>query len=104
MGRQGLELVLEDKLRGKKGIAAMEVDVFGRSLQRKELDTSYSGQNIYLSIDIELQKQIEHIMQNNAGSVIVMNPDTGALEALVTLPSYDNNLFVTGFSKKNGMP
>lgn len=82
----------------------MEVDVFGRSLQRKELDTSYSGQNIYLSIDIELQKQIEHIMQNNAGSVIVMNPDTGALEALVTLPSYDNNLFVTGFSKKNGMP
>ena len=100
VGRQGLELVLEDKLRGKKGIAAMEVDVFGRSLQRKELDTSYSGQNIYLSIDIELQKQIEHIMQNNAGSVIVMNPDTGALEALVTLPSYDNNLFVTGFSKK----
>ncbi len=97
VGRQGLELVLEDKLRG---IAAMEVDVFGRSLQRKELDTSYSGQNIYLSIDIELQKQIEHIMQNNAGSVIVMNPDTGALEALVTLPSYDNNLFVTGFSKK----
>lgn len=100
VGRQGLEYVLEDKLRGIKGIDAMEVDVFGRSLHREVVNTSHSGQNIYLSIDIALQKKIEQIMGEHAGSVIVMNPDTGAVDALVTLPSYDNNLFVTGFSKK----
>lgn len=100
VGRQGLEYVLEDRLRGVKGIDAMEVDVFGRSLHREVINTSHSGQNIYLSIDIELQKNIEHIMGDHAGSVIVMNPDTGAIDALVTLPSYDNNLFVTGFSQK----
>lgn len=100
VGRQGLEYVLEDKLRGVKGIDAMEVDVFGRSLHREVVNTSHSGQNIYLSIDIALQKKIEQIMGEHAGSVIVMNPDTGAIDALVTLPSYDNNLFVTGFSKK----
>lgn len=100
VGRQGLELMLENRLRGKKGAAAMEVDVFGRSLHREVISPAFSGENIYLSIDIELQKNIEHIMQNQAGSVIVMNPDTGALDALVTLPSYDNNLFVTGFSRK----
>lgn len=100
VGRQGLEYVLEDTLRGVKGMDAMEVDVFGRSLHREIINDSSSGQNIYLTIDIDLQKNIEQLMQDNAGSVIVMNPDTGAIDALVTLPSYDNNLFVTGFSKK----
>ena len=100
VGRQGLEYVLENRLRGKKGLTSMEVDVFGRSLNKNIEYDAVAGENIRLTIDIELQKNIEFIMRDHAGSVIVMNPDTGELDALVTLPSYDNNLFVTGFSKR----
>ncbi len=99
VGRQGIEYVLEDRLRGVKAYKSMEVDVRGRVLNSKILEEAQSGNNVILNLDADLQKQIADIMGEYSGSVIVMEPDTGAVRAFVTKPSYDNNLFVTGFSR-----
>lgn len=99
VGRQGLELVLEKTLRGQKAINRMEVDVYGRAMSRTTVRDTVSGNNVTLTLDAKLQQSIMALMGEHSGSVIVMNPYSGALHALVTKPAYDNNLFVTGFSQ-----
>ncbi len=99
VGRQGIELTLESELRGDKGLRIMEVDSGGRILQSDIIEEAKAGNNIVLNIDVGLQRNISEIMGEYSGSVVVLDPDTGAIKAFVTKPSYDNNLFVTGFSQ-----
>lgn len=100
VGRQGLESVLESDLRGKKSLKSMEVDVFGRILKKNVIQEAQDGNNIILNLDANLQQKVAKAMGEYSGSVIVLEPDTGYIRAFVTQPSYDNNLFVTGFSQK----
>lgn len=100
VGKQGLEFVLERSLRGQKGKFNVEVDVLGRALGKTLMEDTLSGENVRLSLDAELQQRIVEILGDQTGSVVVMNPYTGALKALVTTPAYDNNLFVGGLSQK----
>lgn len=100
VGKQGLELVLEKSLRGKKGRFNVEVDVLGRALGKTLVEDTMNGENVRLSLDAKLQQRIVEILGDQTGSVVVMNPFTGKLKALVTTPAYDNNLFVGGLSKK----
>ncbi len=98
VGRQGLEIEFEPTLRGAKGLYKDQRDVFGKIVQRDLEIEPIAGTNVVLSLDAELQNKIIGIMGDYAGSVVVMDPHTGHIEALVTLPSYDNNLFVRGLS------
>lgn len=100
VGKQGLEFVLEQQLRGRKGQYSVEVDVLGRSLGKRLEEEPQNGENVQLCLDAELQKKIAGILGDQTGSVVVMEPRTGRLRALVTTPSYDNNLFVGGLSHK----
>ena len=100
VGKQGLELVLEELIRGRKGRYSVEVDVLGRALGKNLEDDPLNGENVQLSLDASLQKQIVEILGEQTGSVVVMNPRTRHLRALVTTPAYDNNLFVGGLSHK----
>lgn len=100
VGRQGIERVFESTLRGEKARYRTEVDVVGRVLEQDVLKQSRAGADVVLSLDARLQKGIIDIMDDHAGTVVVMDADTGKVHALVTLPSYDNNLFITGFSVK----
>ncbi len=100
IGKQGLELVLEPDLRGKKGLYQLEVDVIGRSLSRQLLKESRGGTPIQLTLDSSMQMAAWNALEGQTGSVIVMEPDSGRLVALVTTPSYDNNLFTDGISHK----
>jgi len=100
VGKQGLELVLENRLRGNKGLQQLEVDVMGRELNRKMVQEPMAGDSILLSLDFELQRIASEAFEDQAGGLVVMDPDTGKLVALVTQPSFDNNAFAAGLSNK----
>ena len=101
VGKQGLELVLEKRLRGSKGRNSIEVDVLGRQLYKHQMEPPLAGENITLSLDVDLQQAASDALGENAGAVVVLEPDTGKLRALVTHPSYDNNIFTTTLSQKD---
>ncbi len=101
VGKQGLEYVLEKRLRGKKGRYDVEVDVLGRALGKTLVEEAQNGENIRLTLDTGLQKAVADILGKQTGSVVVMEPFSGRVRALVTTPAYDNNLFVGGLSRKN---
>ncbi len=100
VGKQGLEFVLENNLRGNKGLYQLEVDVLGRSLSKQMVKSPRAGHKIKLSLDTSLQLAAWNALEGQTGSIIVMDPDTGKLAALVTAPAYDNNLFTDGISHK----
>lgn len=100
VGRGGLELVLESRLRGEKGLRQLEVDATGRRLNQKVLREPVAGENVTMSLDYGLQAVAAEQMKDKAGVVVVMDPDTGRILAFVSAPSYDTNWFVSGLSNK----
>lgn len=101
VGKQGLELRLESRLRGRKGLYGVEVDAHGRMLGKTLREEPRSGEEISLSLDVDLQRAAWNALAGEAGCVVVMEPDTGKLRALVTSPAYDNNLFAAGISQRD---
>jgi len=101
VGKNGLEYVLEKHLRGQKGLYRLEIDAHGRSLGRELAKSPKSGEGAHLSLDRETQKAAWDALEGQAGGVVVMEPDTGRLVALVTSPSYDNNVFASRLSHKD---
>ncbi len=101
IGKQGLELILEQDLRGEKGLYQLEVDVLGRSLSKQIVKSPRGGQKAQLTLDTSIQVAAWNALEGQTGSIIVMEPDTGKLVALVTAPAYDNNLFTGGISHKD---
>lgn len=105
VGISGIEKAYEKKLRGNKGIKIYLVDVHNR-IQGSYKDGKYDslprvGKNIITTIDFELQKYGELLMQNKKGSIVVIEPATGEILALVTSPTYNPNLLVGRVRSKN---
>ncbi|MBA2255099.1 MAG: penicillin-binding protein 2 [Chloroflexi bacterium] len=106
LGKAGVEAVYETELRGTYGVEQVERDASGRRLRvvakpQEEL----AGNTLELSIDVDLQKEAEKALRwgielagLKRGVFIVMNPQTGEVLAMVSLPNYDNNLFARGIS------
>lgn len=104
-GDLGIEKSYEEHLRGKKGVEILIRDARGR-IQGKYEDGAHdvapeAGRDLKLSIDIELQKYAERLMQNKIGAVVAIEPETGEILALVTSPSYDPSLLVGRDRGKN---
>ncbi len=95
VGRQGVELELEHVLRGAKGLLQLEVDATGRSLKSAVLRQPTAGRDVRLSIDLDLQSYVLKQFEGRAGAAVVLEPDSGQVLALVTSPSYDNNIFTS---------
>lgn len=96
VGKSGIELAHEEHLRGEKGVEILLRDAHGR-IQGKYEEGSHdkmpvSGQDLTLSIDIEMQAYGEYLMQNKIGSVVMIEPKTGEILAMVAAPSYDPSL------------
>ena len=92
-GKSGIELSHEEHLRGEKGVEILLRDAHGR-IQGKYEEGAHdkmpvSGQDLTLAIDIELQAYGEHLMQNKIGSIIMIDPKTGEILAMVAAPTYD---------------
>ncbi|MDR1856086.1 MAG: penicillin-binding protein 2 [Desulfovibrio sp.] len=101
VGKLGLEMELESRLRGQKGQYSLEVDAHGRTLWKTLKKEPQSGEEVRLSLDIALQRAGWNALGEEAGCIVVMEPDSGKLRALITSPAYDNNLFTSGISQKD---
>jgi penicillin-binding protein 2 len=105
IGKSGIEKAYEHELRGRKGIKITMVDVFNRvkgSYQDGVYDTlAVAGNDIFLTIDSELQAYGEELMRNKRGSIVAIEPSTGEILALVTSPSYDPNLLIGRVRSRN---
>jgi len=109
VGLAGVEYTFEKELRGTKGQKYIEVDAAGREVRTVGVARKASpGHNLILTIDLDLQRAVEKALRegmekvgSTSGSAIVMNPQTGEVLALVTLPSYDDNLFARGISAED---
>ncbi|SDN42777.1 penicillin-binding protein 2 [Desulfonauticus submarinus] len=101
IGKGGIEKVLEKRLRGKKGIKKLEVNALGRVFKEEIVKPPIPGIDLSLSLDLDLQRYIYNILEEKAGAVVVMRPETGQVLALVSSPGYDSNKFVLGISSKD---
>ena len=95
-GKSGIEASYERYLRGDKGVEILLRDAHGRikgKFEDGKLDKSaISGKNIQLSLDVELQAYGEELMKNKTGSIVMIEPSSGEILALVSAPSYDPSL------------
>lgn len=92
-GQNGVEQTYENVLRGKKGVEVFLRDAHGR-IQGKLDDGAHdiqskAGQNLTLSIDIDLQIYGERLMENKVGSIVAIDPKTGEILAQISSPTYD---------------
>ncbi len=107
IGKQGIEKLFEERLRGKNGETLVEVDAQGGVLRTLFQERPLQGEDIVLSLDASLHARIEQIIANrleNApvqrASVIVMNPHTGEILAMVSYPAFDANKFSEGITQE----
>lgn len=100
VGKQGLELRKEKELRGSKGLQELEVNAKGRQLARTVKTPPVGGANLVLSLDLDIQQAAADILGEEAGSIVVMEPETGQLVALLTKPAFDNNAFAARLTHK----
>ncbi len=101
IGKNGIEKFYEDYLHGSVGFKKIETNAQGRIIRVLEEQRPIPGKNIYLNLDIELQKTSEKILQNYKGAIVAINPKTGAILALASMPGFDPNPFVNGIDSKS---
>jgi penicillin-binding protein 2 len=101
IGKTGVEKFYEVELHGKVGFQHVETNVQGRVLRVLERTLPVAGKTLYLNLDISLQSFIEDLVADELASVVAIEPDTGGVLALVSMPTYDPNLFVNGIDAKN---
>jgi penicillin-binding protein 2 len=98
IGKSGLERYYEQQLRGKVGYEQVETNVQGRAIRTIGRVAAQSGNDLRLSIDADLQRAMVTAFGDFDGAAVAMDPRTGEILAMVSLPSYDPNLFVNGIS------
>ncbi|MCW6032094.1 peptidoglycan DD-transpeptidase MrdA [Pantoea sp. JK] len=101
IGKLGIENYYEDVLHGKTGYEEVEVNNRGRVIRQLHEQSPQAGRDIYLTVDLKLQQYIETLLTGSRAAVVVSDPRTGEILALVSTPSYDPNLFVDGISSKD---
>lgn len=93
IGQLGVEAGLEKQLRGKWGGRQVEVDSMGRVMRFLGEEPAQAGKDVTLTIDLDVQKSAERALGNTQGAIVVMDPNDGAILAMVSRPTYDPNIF-----------
>lgn len=101
IGKLGIERFYESILHGKIGYEEVEVNNRGRVIRQLHERPPQAGTDIWLTLDLSLQTYIEKLLIGSRAAVVVIDPRTGGILALVSTPSYDPNLFVDGISSKD---
>jgi len=101
IGKLGIEQSYEGDLHGTTGYEEVEITAGGRAVRTLKRTPSMPGNNLTLSVDIELQRVVEEAFGNRRGALIAIEPRTGDVLAFVSMPTFDPNLFVDGIDPKN---
>ncbi len=120
IGKSGLERIYENYLRGSSGQKIMGIDSSGRPVRVIRNTESVPGSNIYLSVDLDIQKKAEEVLEKwiylarqiplddgngfykaTGGAVVILDATNAEVLAMASFPAYDPNLFVGGISQKN---
>jgi penicillin-binding protein 2 len=106
-GKTGVEIKFESDLHGNPGYQQIVTNAHGRQVPPNSRKLSFSllekkslipGANLYLSVDLDLQILATEMLAGRRGSIVAINPNNGEILALVSAPTFDPNIFVTGMS------
>ena len=101
IGKLGVEQSYESQLHGTTGVQEMETAASGRAVRLLGSVPAKPGDTVQLSIDIRLQKLVEDLYGERRGALVALDPKTGQVLALVSMPTFDPNLFVDGIDSDN---
>ena len=112
VGQDGVEKSHENLLHGKQGIVEEALDLSGLTLSQRQILAAQPGADLYLSLDLELQKAAEASLgvtlqrlarkngERSGGAIVALEPTTGRVRALVSLPNYNPNHFAAGITQR----
>ena len=100
IGKTGIEKYYEHLLHGHVGVKEVEINASGNIVRDIKRILPTPGSNLYLTIDTRLQAFAERALGKNNGAIVIIQPSTGQILALVTKPNFDPNVFVNGISHK----
>ena len=98
IGKAGIERYYEDRLRGEVGYEEVETNVEGRALGVLRRQPATPGTDLQLSVDARLQQAMVDAFAGQHGAAVALDPRTGEILGMVSLPAYDPNLFINGIS------
>ncbi|MEX2476207.1 penicillin-binding protein 2 [Marinobacter sp.] len=101
IGKSGIERFYESMLHGRVGYQHVETNARGRTLRVLERQNPVPGENIQLHLDLRLQRLAHELLDGRRGAIIAVEPKTGGLLALASVPGFDANQLVTGISVKD---
>ena len=101
VGKTGLEKTFENQLLGTNAIQRYEVNAYGKRINQLDHKEGKKGNNIKLTLDLEIQKFLNKILGEKAGSISVMDIYTGDIIAMHSSPTFDPNLFLYGISQND---
>ncbi|HSD33414.1 MAG TPA: penicillin-binding protein 2 [Gemmatimonadales bacterium] len=93
VGQSGLERLLDEHLRGQDGGERIEVDAMGRPVRRVQQTEPHAGAQVITTIDRGIQEAAERAMEGHAGAVVVMDPRSGDVLAMVSTPAFELDRF-----------
>lgn len=101
IGKTGVEQAADTRLRGKSGKLKVEVNARGRVVREwpDPLDAAKQGDDVYLTLDADLQRFAAEQFEDDSGGIAVMDVMTGELRTLLSMPTFDANLFVSGLTQ-----
>lgn len=103
MGKTGVEAAVDKTLRGKSGRLKVEVNAVGRIVREwpEEENQAASGKDVWLTLEASLQKYAAELFEEDSGGVAVIDVLTGELRVLLSMPTFDGNLFVSGLTQED---
>ncbi len=103
VGKNGIERTYERILAGREGKLIELIDSLGRSRGELRREDPLPGKEIYLTLDFDLQKKAEELLEGKEGAIIILRSKTGEVLALASYPNYDPNKFINRFSPQEWM-
>jgi penicillin-binding protein 2 len=98
IGKSGIERFYEQTLHGQVGYQHVETNARGRVLRVLERENPVPGEDLQLHLDMRLQQLAFELLDGRRGAIIAIEPESGGILALASVPGFDANKFVTGIS------
>lgn len=101
IGKTGVEAAADKTLRGTAGKLKVEVNALGRIVREwpDPKDVAANGQDVWLTIDAELQRHAAELFEEDSGGLAIIDVITGELRTLLSMPTFDGNMFVSGLTQ-----